>query len=171
METVELAYRGLDKDGFWGMGLWERTREAFISAVDWPLALTYYLFGPFAVIILLGLLVWSIAKFVVTVIVRACVIYRPSGVGLWLLGAFWSLPFQLLITPARWASEATAGVTERVAMEMECQAHHEDSQRPVSVYPAFLLADMELGNSLYPTYIPCIATEVAIAKEYSPGNL
>ncbi len=69
METVELAYRGLDKDGFWGIGLWERPREAFISAVDWPLALMYYLFGPFSVIILLGLLVWSIAKIVVTVIV------------------------------------------------------------------------------------------------------
>ena len=100
-------------------------------------------------IILLGLLAWSLVKVFVTVILRVCVIYRARAAGVWLLGALWSLQFQLLITPARRASNAASEVPDCVAVKMECQAHHEDNRRPVG-YPTSLLADMERGSSLYP---------------------
>jgi hypothetical protein len=58
-------------------------------------------------------------KVIVLVIVQACTIYRARGMGLWLLGAFWSLPFQLIITPVRWANKAATEVAERVAVQME----------------------------------------------------
>jgi hypothetical protein len=118
----------------------------------------YRLTGPVAVFILLGLIVWSIVKVVVSVIVRACTIYRARGMGLWLLGAFWSLPFQLIISPVRWANEA-ATVAERVAVDMESQAHMDDEKRMMSGYPSTMLHDMRGGHSLYLPYVPQLGTK------------
>jgi hypothetical protein len=66
-------------------------------------------------------------------------------------GAFWSLPFQLIITPARWGREAA---TDVVDIEMECQVHHEDDLSPAACYPVFLLTEMEGGSSLYSPNVP-----------------
>jgi hypothetical protein len=60
-------------------------------------------------------------------IVHACTIYRARGMGLWLLGAFWSLPFQLIISPVRGANKATAEVADRVTVDMESQAHMDEN--------------------------------------------
>jgi hypothetical protein len=103
-ETAGLAYRGKGEDGSWGLGLGERAREALIDAVGWSLVPLNCLTGPVACFILLGLLVWSMVKVIVSVIVCACTIYIARGTGLWLLGAFWSLPFQPIISPVRWAN-------------------------------------------------------------------
>jgi hypothetical protein len=130
-KTAELAYGGRGEDGSWGLGLGERAREALIDTVGWSLVPLYRLTGPVTVFILIGLLLWSIVKVIVSVIVRACTIYRARGMGLWLLGAFWSLPFQLIISPVRWASEAAADVADRVAVDMEAQAHMDDEKRRV----------------------------------------
>jgi hypothetical protein len=46
-----------------------------------------------------------------------------------------------------------------VAIKMECQAHHEDDQRPAEGYPASLLTKIERGNSLYPPYVPWLEAE------------
>jgi hypothetical protein len=87
-------------------------------------------------------------------IVHACTIYRARGMGLWLLGAFWSLPFQLIISPVRWANEA-----DRVAVDMESQALMDENKRKMSDYPAPMLTEMRGGNSLHPFYFPHLGTE------------
>jgi hypothetical protein len=71
-----------------------------------------------------------------------------------LLGASLSLPFQLLITSIRLASEAATEMVDRVAVEMECQAHHEDIRRPAAGYPASLVTKTVRGNSLYLSFVP-----------------
>jgi hypothetical protein len=50
---------------------------------------------------------------------------------------------QLIITPVRCASEATTDMADRLAIEMECQAHNEDRLRPTTVCLASLLTNME----------------------------
>jgi hypothetical protein len=102
---------------------------------------------------------WSIVKVIVSVIVRACTIYRARGMGLWLLGAFWSLPFQLIISPVRWANGAATEVADRVAVEMESQAHMDDEKRRMTGYPSTMLPEMTGGHSLYPPYVPRPGTE------------
>ncbi len=127
--------------------------------MGWSLVPLYRLTGPVAIFILIGLLLWSIVKVFVSVIVRACTIYRARGMGLWLLGAFWSLPFQLVISPVRWANEAASDVADRVAVDMESQAHMDNEKRSVSGYPSTLIREMSGGHSLYPPYVPRLGTE------------
>jgi hypothetical protein len=108
---------------------------------------------------MLGLLAWSIVKVIVSVIVRACTIYRARGVGLWLLGAFWSLSFQLIISLVRWASEAATDVADRVAIEMESQDHMDDEKWRMAGYLSTMLCEMSGGHGLYPPYVPWLGTE------------
>ncbi len=82
--------------------------------------------------------------------VRACTIYRARGMGLWLLGAFWSRP---------WANEAATDVADRVAVEMESQAHMDDEKWRMSGYPSTMLREMIGGHGLYPPYVPRLGTE------------
>ncbi len=165
VETAELAYRGRGEDGSWGLGLGGRAREALIDEVGWSLVPRYRLTGPIAVFILLGLLVWSMVKVVVSVIVRACAIHRARGMGLRLLGAFWSLPFQLIISPVRWANEAATEMADRVAVDMESQAHMDGEKRRMSGYPSTMLHEMRGGQSLYPPYVPRWAQRSKILSE------
>jgi hypothetical protein len=79
--------------------------------------------------------------------------------GLWLLGAFWSLPFQLIISPVRWANEAAFEVADRVAVNMESQAHVDNVKRMMSGYPSSMLHEMRGGHSLYLPYVPWLSTE------------
>jgi hypothetical protein len=74
--------------------------------------------------------------------------------GLWLLGAFWSLPFQLIISLVRWANEAN-----RVDVHMESQAQMDENKRKMSDYPASMLTEMRGGNSLHQPYLPHLGTE------------
>jgi hypothetical protein len=69
-----------------------------------------------------------------------------GGMGLWLLGTFWSLPFQLIISPIRWASEASIEVADRVAVNMESQAHMDKSKRRMSCYLDSMLSEMRGGH-------------------------
>ncbi len=78
-----------------------------------------------------------------TALIQARTVYRAGSAGRRLLGAFWRLPFQLLNSPVQWTSEAAADIADQVATEVECQAHYEDSQRPVVGYTASLLSAME----------------------------
>ncbi len=106
----------------------------------------YRLVGPLVIFF-----VWtpslSIIKVIVLVVVWVCTIYC-------LLGTFWILPFQLLITLVRWASELASGVANRLALETECQAHQKETRRPATGYQASLLTGMEQGSSLYPHLPP-----------------
>ncbi len=92
-------------------------------------------------------------------IVRACAIYRARGMGLWLLGAFWSLPFQLIISPTRWANEAATEVADWVPVDIESQAHMDNEKRRMSGYPSTMLHEMRGGHSLYLPYVPRLGTE------------
>ncbi len=80
--------------------------------------------------------------------------------GLWIMGAFWSLPFQLIISLVRWASEAASEIADRVAVDMESQAHMDEEKRRMSSYPSPMLYEMRGGHSLYPTYVPRLSIEV-----------
>jgi hypothetical protein len=154
-------------DGSWGLGLGQRAQEALIDVVGCALVLLCHLTGPIAVFILLGLLVWSMVKVVISVIVRACAIYQARGMGLWVLGAFWSLPFRLIISPVRWADEAATEVAERVAVDMESQTHMDDEKQRMSGYPSTMLHKMRGGHSLYLLYVPRLGTEA----EYSHDTI
>jgi hypothetical protein len=79
--------------------------------------------------------------------------------GLWLLGAFWSLPFQLIISPVRWANKAATEVADRVAVDMESQAHMYDKKWRMSGYPSTMLHEMRGVHSLHPPYVPWLGTE------------
>jgi hypothetical protein len=98
-------------------------------------------------------------KVIVSVTVRACTIYRAKGMGLWLLGAFWSLPFQLIINLVRCAKEAATEGADRVDMDMKSQAHMDDTKRRMSGYPDSMLNEKRGGHSLYPPYKPRLGTE------------
>ena len=102
----------------------------------------------------------SLLRILVTVILRAVAIFRARGAGVWLLGALWSLPFQLLISPVRWASNAAADIADRVGTEMECQAHHEEERR-TETYPASMLSTLEKGSRFFPPYVPRLSNEAA----------
>jgi len=92
-ETVELTY------GTWGLGMGEQARGAIIDTVGLSLITLYRILGPMVVTLLLLLFIWGLVRLVVTTIMQLIAFYRARGLGLWILGAFWSLPFQLLITP------------------------------------------------------------------------
>jgi hypothetical protein len=74
--------------------------------------------------------------------------------GLWLLGAFWSLPFQLIIGLVRWANEAATEVADRVTVDMESQAHMDETKQRMSGYLASMLSEMRGGSSLFPALCP-----------------
>ena len=150
-ETAALAYSGRSADGAWGLGLGEKAREAIIDAVGLSFIPLYRVLGPLSMTVILVLFVWSLLRVLVTIAMRAYAIHRAKGVGMWLLGACWSLPFQLLMSPFRWASEAAEDIADRVGTEMECQAAHEEARKG---YPASDLEDMERGSRSYPPYVP-----------------
>ncbi len=56
-------------------------------------------------------------------------------------------------------SEAAADMADRVAVDMEAQAHMDDEKKRVSGYPSTLLREMHGGHSLYPPYVPRLGTE------------
>ncbi len=61
----------------------------------------------------------------VTVLIRAIIIVRYKGCGVWVLTAFWGTLFQLAVTPFTWMEEAMEGVGERVGQMMESEAGRE----------------------------------------------
>ena len=68
-----------------------------------------------------------------------------------MLGAVWSLPFQLLVTPFKWASGQAADVADRVGTEMECRALHDDEEKGGG-YPIAALEKLVEGR--YPPFNP-----------------
>ena len=122
----------------------------------------YRIMGPLLMTIILVLFVWSLLRVLVTISMRAYAIHRAKGVGMWLLGACWSLLFQLLMSPFRWASEAAEDIADRVCTEMECQAAHEEDRKG---YPASALEMMERGSMSYPPYVPNFRATAPVGGE------
>ncbi len=116
--STEMAYIGLAEDGTWGlrMGEWAR-----VAIIDMGLSFSplYRIMGPLNVSILFLMFIWGLVRRLVTIIMRAIAIYKTKGAGLWMLGAFWSLPFQITITPFRWAGDIASDFTDpRIETEM-----------------------------------------------------
>jgi hypothetical protein len=61
--------------------------------------------------------------------------------------AFWSPPFQMIITLFQWLGSTAADVTDLIGTEMECQAHYEEVRRGNRGYPTTALEEMERGGS------------------------
>jgi hypothetical protein len=76
----------------------------------------------------LMLLVWGVFRLMVTVLIRAIIIVRCKGCGIWVMTAFWGTLFQLAITPFTWMEEAMEGVGERVGQMMETEAGREPEE-------------------------------------------
>jgi hypothetical protein len=68
------------------------------------------------------LLVWGVFRLMVTALIRAIIIVRCKGCGIWVMTAFWGTLFQLAITPFTWMEVAMEGVGERVSQMMETEA-------------------------------------------------
>ncbi len=162
-ETEELAYHGRAADGTWGLGMGERAREAISNAVGMSFIPLYRIIGPLSATIILILFIWSLLRMVTTVAVRAYAIYQERGPGVWLLGACWSLPFQLLLSPFRWASRAAEDVADRVGIEMECQAHHDDNR---ARYPTTEVARVERERETYPPFYSSFLARFANKDEH-----
>jgi hypothetical protein len=144
-ETEVMAYSSWTEDGTWGLWMEERAKAAIIDTMGLSFIPLYRIVGPLAISILFLMFIWGLVRLVVTVIMQAIAIYRTRGAGLWMLGAFWSLPFQLIIMPFRWVGGTPADVADWVGTEMECQAHHEEARRGGS-YPAAALEELERGR-------------------------
>jgi hypothetical protein len=141
-----MAYSGLAEDGTWRlrMGEWAR-----VAIIDMGLSFSplYRIMGPLKVSILFLMFIWGLVRQVVTIIMRAIAIYETKGAGLWMLGAFWSLPFQLIITPFRWAGNTAAHFIDRFGTEMECQAHHKEARRGGCGERSWREADLPVHHS------------------------
>jgi hypothetical protein len=98
--------------------------------------------------------IWGMVRLVVTIIMRAFAIYRWRGAGLWILGAFWSLPFQLIITPFPWAGGTAVDVANWVRTEMVCQARHEEARRGNGGSQTGAVEETQRSESAYPPFIP-----------------
>jgi hypothetical protein len=113
-ETVELACGGSGEDSSWGLEMDDQTRAILMDAVGWSL---------------LPLLPSSWTLCSDYSFRTPCL--EPSesfcdsdcrclhhlscqGHRAVVAGAFWSLPFQLIITPARWGREATTDVVNEM---------------------------------------------------------
>ncbi len=66
----------------------------------------------------------------VTVLIRAIIIIRCKGCGIWVMTALWGTLFQLAITPFTWMDAAMEGVSERVGQMMETEAEREPEEKP-----------------------------------------
>jgi hypothetical protein len=67
----------------------------------------------------------------ITVLIRAIVIVRYRGCGLWVLTAVWGTLFQLAVSPFSWVDAAMGGVGDRVGDMMEAEAVQEpEKEKP-----------------------------------------
>jgi hypothetical protein len=124
-EMAELAYRGRTGDGEWCLGLSTAAQSSIIDIVGASFFPLYSVVGPMVFFESLMLLVWGVFRLLVTVLIRAIIIVRCKGCGVWVLTALWGTLFQLAITPFTWMEEAMEGVGERVGQMMESEAGRE----------------------------------------------
>jgi hypothetical protein len=96
-------------------------------------------------------------------------IYRWRGAGLWIVGAFWSLPFQLIITPFPWAGGTAVDVANRVRTELVCQAHHEEARRGNGGSPTGAVEETQRIESAYTPFIPMIHVNLHKLKGWFLG--
>ncbi len=127
-ETAERAYTGRTESGEWGLGLSPAAHGSIIDIVGANFFPLYSVVGPMIFFISLMLLVWGVFRLMVTVLIRAIIIIRCKGCGIWVMTALWGILFQLAITPFTWMNAAMEGVGERVGQMMETEAEREPEE-------------------------------------------
>ncbi len=59
----------------------------------------YKVVGPMIFFLSLLLLIWGGLRLIITIFLRAVIIVRYKGCGIWVLTAFWGTLFQLAVSP------------------------------------------------------------------------
>jgi hypothetical protein len=116
--SAELAYTGRTENGEWGLALSSAAQGSLIDIVGASFFPLYSVVGPMIFFISLMLLVWGAFRLMVTVLIRAILIVRCKGCGIWVMTALWGALFQLAISPFTWMDAAMEGVGERVGQMM-----------------------------------------------------
>jgi hypothetical protein len=127
-ETAERACTGRTENGEWGLALSPAAQGSIIDIVGASFFPLYSVVGPMIFFISLMLLVWGVFRLMVTVLIRAIIIIRCKGCGIWVMTALWGTLFQLAITPFTWMNEAMEGVGECVGQMMETEADREPEE-------------------------------------------
>lgn len=81
----------------------------------------YRIFGRPTTVILMIIFCFAVSKVVITVIVRAIIVARVRGCGLWIVFALWGTLFLLLLTPFKAANEALANIVDETVGKKEVQ--------------------------------------------------
>jgi hypothetical protein len=99
-KTAELAYSGRTESGEWGLALSSAAQGSIIDIVGASFFPLYSVVGPMIFFISLTLLVWGVFRLMVTVLIRAIIIIRCKGCGIWVMTALWGTLFQLASPPS-----------------------------------------------------------------------
>ncbi len=127
-KTAEMAYRGRNEKGEWGLALSSAAQGSLIDIVGASFFPLYRVVGPMIFFLSLLLLVWGGLRLIITVLLRVIIIVRCKGCGIWVLTAFWGTLFQLAISPFSWVDAAMEGVGARVGQMMETEAAREPEE-------------------------------------------
>ncbi len=130
-EMAQLAYVGRSVNGEWGLALTSAAQVSLIDIIGSNFFPLYSVVGPMIFFLSLMLLVWGAFRLMITVLVRAIVIVRCRGCGLWVLTALWGTLFQLAVSPFSWVGATMEGMGERVGQMMEDEADREpEKEKP-----------------------------------------
>lgn len=99
----------------------------------------YRIFGRPTTVILMIMFCFALFKVICTVILRAIVVSRVRGCGLWVFFALWGTLFLLLLTPLRAANDALSAVVDETVgpkpKEKNHDAEPEDTVLRKRLYP------------------------------------
>lgn len=150
--STSLHSRG--PNGEWGPGLSGWATGNILGLVGVTFVPLYWIVGPVSTWVLFFLFFFGALNLVLQISVRAMVISKTRGFGIWILMAFWGVLYQLTISPFVWmearttklASDAVRGTAppEEVA-ETSAQVLLEDNKTNEDGW-----AKLERLNRLYP---------------------
>ena len=118
---MERAYNGRVA-GVWGSGLTELATDHIIDTVGYHLIPMYRFIGPAAAVVILVLFLIGVVRMLLDILIRAIAIAKIRGCGLWMLGAFWSTLYHLIISPLSWASDVGHRTGKQVNRSMDAEA-------------------------------------------------
>ena len=102
--------------------------------------------GPVSMLLMLVFFFIGIVCIGVTIIVRAVIITRTKGCGLWVLAFIYGTLYHVAVTPMRWADD----VARKIAQEVEQRMMEESERTAGEIYPInknFKWLGMRLSHS------------------------
>ena len=131
-DQAERAYVMRSANGDWGLALGINARDMMLDVVGLSFIPLYRFFGPVSMMLILVFFIIGGLRICVTLIVRAIIIARTKGCGIWILAAVYGTIYQIVITPMRWADE----VAQKIAHEVEDRMIDESERPPEEeMYP------------------------------------